>query len=174
MRGKATFFLLASAGISQAATLPAATAPQPPPCESAPHHQLDFWVGEWAVFQVSDDKTQIATSRIESVMAGCGIRENYAAPSVQGAPYAGTSYSGYDRKDGKWHQMYVDTNGNVTWYTGSLEGADMVLTAPGKQGALQKMTYHPGGDGTVRQTGAASIDGGKTWQPGYDYIYRKK
>jgi hypothetical protein len=174
MMGKAIFFLLTTVAMAQAAT-PTATVPQAPPCGSALHHQLDFWVGDWSVYQSIDEKKQVATSRIETVMDGCGIRENFASPiAPSGGAYSGTSYSGYDRKDGKWHQMYVDTNGNVTWYTGGLDGVDMVLTAPGKDGTLQKMTYHPGSDGSVRQTGLVSADDGKTWQPGYDLIYRKK
>lgn len=164
----AALFFAASTAAVPAQTVAA------PPCEGAAHHQLDFWVGDWAVFQQGEDKTQIATSRIESVMNGCGIRENYSSPHAPGGAYAGTSYSGYDRKDDKWHQMYVDTNGNVTWYTGELEGADMVLRAPAAKGALQTMTYRPQTDGSVRQIGVISTDGGKTWTPSYDYIYRKR
>ena len=148
-------------------------APAAAPCAGAEHHQLDFWVGDWNVFQVSDG-TQVGTSRIERVMAGCGIGEHYEAPNVQGVAYSGTSYSGYDRKDGQWHQMYVDTNGNVAWYSGRLEGANMVLHATGKSGALQTMEYRPHPDGSVEQIGTVSADGGKSWQPAYDYIYRKK
>jgi hypothetical protein len=154
------------------ATATAAAAP-PPPCAGVEHHQLDFWIGDWKVSQVSDGKP-VGTSRIESVMGGCGIGEHYEAPDAPGGAYSGMSYSGYDRNTGQWHQMYVDTNGNVTWYTGKLEGANMVLHAPGKNGALQTMEYRPHADGSVEQIGTASTDGGATWQPGYDYIYRKK
>jgi hypothetical protein len=161
--------LLASIAGTEAATPP----PPAPDCSVALHRQLDFWVGEWKVFVAGDDTTQIATSRIERVMNGCGIQENYSSPHAPGGAYAGTSYSGYDRKDGKWHQMYVDTNENVTWYTGGLEGADMVLTAPAKSGAIQKMIYRPHPDGSVEQIGTVSTDGGATWQAGYDYFYRK-
>lgn len=168
--------MIATAALFFAASTATAAAQTPaaPPCAGAMHHQLDFWIGDWAVFQQGDDKTQIATSRIESVMTGCGIRENYSAPNAPGGAYAGTSYSGYDRNDGKWHQMYVDTNGNVTWYTGGLESTDMVLHAPAAKGALQMMTYRPQSDGSVRQIGVVSTDGGKTWTPSYDYVYRKR
>jgi hypothetical protein len=143
------------------------------PCSAASYHQLDFWIGEWIVTDTAKGY-EVATSRIEPVMSGCGIRESYDAPSAPGGAYAGTSYSAYDRNDGKWHQFYVDVNGNATWYSGGMEGADMVLNAPGKNGALQRMTYRPHEDGSVEQIGVVSKDGGKTWQPGYDYTYRKK
>lgn len=164
--------MLELAILLSAATAAAAPSAPSPPCAAAEHRQLDFWLGEWNVFQVGDN-TPVGTSRIESVMGGCGIGEHYEAPKAPGGAYSGTSYSGYDRKDGQWHQMYVDTNGNVSWYTGTLEGANMVLRAPGKNGSLQRMEYRPHGDGSVEQIGTVSTDGGATWQPGYDYIYRK-
>jgi hypothetical protein len=35
------------------------------------------------------------------------------------------------------------------------------------------MTYRPHADGSVQQTGETSNDGGKTWQPSFDLIYRR-
>lgn len=152
----------------------AQTAAQPPRpnCSHAEMRQLDFWVGDWQVSQTGDGQ-MIASSRIEKLYGGCAIKETYDAPGAPGGAYGGTSYSGWDRKDGRWHQMYVDTNGNVTWYTGELQGADMVLTAAAAKGAMQKMTYHPLPGGAVEQTGLISADAGRTWQPSYDYTYRR-
>ena len=143
------------------------------PCAGAAHHQLDFWIGEWTVTDTAKGY-KVGTSRIEPVMNGCGIRESYDAPAAPGGAYAGTSYSAYDRNDGKWHQFYVDVNGNATWYSGRMQGADLVFGAPGKSGALQRMTYRPNTDGSVEQIGVISKDGGKTWEQGYDFTYRKK
>jgi hypothetical protein len=143
------------------------------PCASTEYRQLDFWAGEWNVFDTVKGYP-VGTSRIEPIMDRCSIKESYDAPKAPGGPYAGTSYSGYDRKDGKWHQLYVDVNGNVTSYTGELDGRDMVLIAPGKSDALQRMTYRPLSDGSVEQIGVISADGGKNWQAGYDYTYRRK
>jgi hypothetical protein len=171
MIGKIFFLAMALAAVSQTATQQAALLRGN--CLAAEHHQLDFWIGTWKVFQKSDSATQIATSHIESVMNGCGIRESYKSPNAPGGEYDGTSYSAFNRNDGKWHQFYVDVNGNASWYTGAMEGTDMVLTAPAKAGSLNKMTYHPLAGGVVEQIGMNSTDGGKTWAPGYDYIYRK-
>lgn len=154
-------------------TAVAVTAAASPACATAEYRQLDFWVGEWSVSDTAKGHA-VGSSRIEPVMGGCAIRESYDAPDAPGGAYAGTSYSGFDRKDGKWHQLYVDVNGNVTWYSGGREGPDMVLDAAGKAGALLRMTYRPAADGSVRQIGMISKDGGKSWQPGYDYTYRRK
>lgn len=150
----------------------ATAAAPPPPCTGAEHHQLDFWVGEWNVFQASDN-TKVGTSRIESVMGGCGIGEHFEAPDAPGGAYSGTSYSGYDRKDGKWHQMYIDTNGNVTGFTGALDENDLVMDAPAN-GAITRMVYRRLTDGSVEQIGTVSENFGRKWAPRYDYIYRKK
>ena len=160
------FAVVASAADAQ-------TAPPAKPCTAAEHRQLDFWAGEWNVFDTAKGY-QVGTSRIEPVMGGCAIKESYDAPAAPGGAYSGTSYSGFDGKDGKWHQLYVDVNGNVTFYTGGLKGADMVLEAAGRSGSLQRMTYRPLKDGAVEQVGLVSTDQGKSWQPGYDYTYRRK
>lgn len=155
-----------------AAAAATATASQQAVCNAPEYHQLDFWIGEWNVFQASDNK-KVGTSRIESVMGGCGIGEHYEAPNAPSGAYSGTSYSGYDRKDGKWHQMYIDTNGNVTWYTGGVDGSDVVMEAPAN-GAITRMVYRKLDDGSVEQIGTVSTNFGRKWTPGYDYIYRRK
>ena len=143
------------------------------PCGAPEYRQLDFWVGEWRVFQASDN-SPVGSSKIEIVMEQCGIKESFDAPQAGAADYVGTSYSSYDRKDGKWHQMYIDNSGSVGLYTGGPDGNDMTFTCPAKAGATQKMIYRRQADGSVRQIGTLSTDGGKTWQAGYDYVYRRK
>ncbi|MBV9883701.1 MAG: hypothetical protein JO276_11885 [Sphingomonadaceae bacterium] len=161
--------------LAPAATASAQLAPPPrPDCAAAEHRQLDFWLGEWDVFDAALSTVPIATSRIARIANGCGIVERYESPAAPGGPYAGTSYSAFDRKDGHWHQMYVDTNGNVNWYSGGLADGEMVLTAPARQGSLQRMVYRPHDDGSVEQVGTISNDGGRNWQPGYDYLYRRR
>ena len=162
---------------AQAQTAPPAAPPGPPQrqtCSEAEHRQLDFWVGEWRVFQASNGQ-EVASSSITKVADGCGIHEHYTAPGAPGGAYEGLSYSGWNRRDGKWHQFYVDVNGNATWFTGQLEGTVLALYAPTAQpGGQQRMSYTPNADGSVNQTGVISTDGGKTWQPGYDYVYRRR
>ena len=168
-----TAVLAVGAPAAPAAAQPAPAPPaRPTDCKAAEHAQLDFWVGDWRVFNTADD-VEYASSRIEKLAAGCVVRETYDAPKAPGGAYLGTSYSAFDFKDGRWHQMYVDTTGTVTWYTGAREGADMVLDAPGFQ-VLVRMVYRPQPDGSVRQIGTLSSDGGKSWRPGYDYTYRRR
>ena len=160
----------------EAAAQTAPAAPKPPPrpmdCAAADHRQLDFWVGEWRVFNTADN-VEYAASRIERILGGCAIKETYDAPKAPGGAYAGSSHSAYDFASKQWRQFYVDTTGSVTHFVGGLEGAEMVMTTPGFAG-LQRMVYRPQPDGSVRQIGTVSTDQGRTWLPGYDYTYRRR
>ncbi|MEO6432479.1 MAG: hypothetical protein ABIO29_00680 [Sphingomicrobium sp.] len=161
----------------QALLLPAAAqAPQPPslsPCSIPEMRQLDFWLGSWNVFDTAKGY-QVGTSNIERVVDGCGIAEAYDAPKAPGGAYSGKSYSAFDRRDGKWHQFYVDTGAAAMWYSGELQGADLALVASVTGGKLTSMTYRPLEGGAVEQIGIISSDDGKTWVPSYDYTYRRK
>ena len=175
MRPNAAPVVAVAAALCAAATSTvAAQTPAPPPnCDGAAYRQLDFWVGDWTVFNTADG-AEYATSRIERFPGNCGVRETYESPKAPGGPYVGTSYSSVDFRDGRWHQMYVDNRGGFTWYTGGMEGADMVLIAAARGGAIQKMVYSPQADGSVKQIGTVSTDGGKSWAAGYDYTYRRR
>ena len=156
------------------ATAASAQAPTqvPPNCNASSYRQLDFWVGRWNVFDTAG-KYQVATSHIEGIMDGCAIRETYLSPKAPGGPYAGSSISGFDRTDGKWHQTYIDTKGAITHFVGQADGTTVAMSAPAAAGAIQRMVYTPLGDGSVTQVGTLSGDGGKSWQPSYSYTYRR-
>lgn len=161
-----------------AQTPPGQTPPTPPPprpdCKAAEHRQLDYWVGEWRVFRQADG-VEVASSSIRSVADGCAISEDYRSPNAPGGAYAGLSYSAFDRRDGKWRQFYVDVGGAATWFTGGLEGGNIVLYAAGaRPGSQQRMTYRRNPDGTVNQIGEFTTDEGGTWTVGYDYHYRRR
>lgn len=149
-----------------------APAAAPPDCSDPVYRRLDFWVGDWEVFDTASGQ-RIASSRIGPIMHGCGISEDYDSPRAPGGPYLGTSHTAFDRKDRNWHQLYVDVHGNVSSFVGDFDVDALVLTAPGIGGAVQRMTYRREPDGSVRQIGTVSTDGGQTWAPGYDYTYRR-
>ena len=160
-------------------TAPAA-APAPPPidCADADHSAFNFWVGEWDVSATGTD-TVVARSTISSTAGGCAIEEDYrqtVGPGGVAATYHGVSFSTFDaRRGGVWRQFYMDSGGAVTVFEGGLsETGAMVLQAPGRPGSIQRMTVSPEPDGSVRQRGESSTDGGATWTPGYDFTYRRR
>ena len=152
-------------------TASAATSPPPSGCTTSQSHQFDFWVGTWKVFPKGSDK-QVANSEIEKLYAGCAIRESWLPRSL----HLGGSLSTYVPQKKAWRQFWVDSDGSAVDFTGGWNGKAMVLQGvwpqPGKPNQITRMTYSPFKDGSVEQLGETSDDGGKTWQPGFDFLYR--
>lgn len=165
--------LLLTAGPAAAQTPPPAPAPSPPACATPEYRQFDFWVGRWDVYPTGADKL-VAHSLIERLYGGCAIRENWM-PLTGGG---GGSLSNYVASEKGWRQTWLDSSGARVEFTGGLVGEAMVITGswPGAvtpgQDALVRMTYTRGPDGSVRQFGEASTDGGKTWATNFDFTYR--
>ena len=92
---------------------------------------------------------------------------------------SGHSLNVYDQADGKWHQTWIDATGDQvhyigTWVNGKMEfRADDVAT-PQKQKVVLTMTFEPRPDGTIRQSGTMSTDGGKTHTTSFDLVYTRK
>ena len=140
---------------------------QPMSCQAPEHRQFDFWVGDWRV--TTPDGKHAGDNRIEKVLDGCALHESW-----QGASGGrGFSYNAYDRDRKVWHQTWVDRQGNLLLLEGGLRDGAMVLE--GAQGAtLNRITWTPNKDGSVRQHWEASADQGKTWQTAFDGLYRRK
>jgi hypothetical protein len=150
-----------------------AAAPTPPAgCKSGESRQFDFWAGRWDVFNASDRTKPIAHSMIERLYAGCGIRENWMPFSG----HNGGSLNAYDPATKKWRQFWTDSDGSSALFVGGWTGSAMVIEGvwpqPGKPTQMTRITYTPLSDGSVEQRGVTSDDHGKTWQPGFDLIYR--
>ena len=147
--------------------------PPPPACTAAEHRQFDFWVGEWSVTPTGKEQP-VASSLIEKLYGGCAIRENWMP--LKGA--GGGSLNNY--VDGRWRQTWVDSSNSRVEFEGGLADGKMVLTGfwkgvngPGKD-ALIRMTYSKNADGSVRQHGEQSTDGGKSWSTNFDFTYHPK
>ena len=153
--------------------------PKGPPvgCDTPESHQFDFWVGKWEVHPSGSDKI-IAHSLIEKRYGGCAIRENWM-PVGRELTGGGGSLSLYDARTRQWRQTWIDSTGTRVDLDGGLASGAMSIvgnwrnfTAPG-QDALVRMNYQVQTDGQVRQWAQASSDGGKTWKPAFDFLYRK-
>lgn len=142
------------------------------PCPERPtHRQLDFWVGEW---DVTDRGRKIATSSIQRIVGGCIIFENYS----QSDGYSGKSFNFYDAALGSWRQTWVDSFGGVSEFAGEYKDGAMRFEgethlSDGTR-VLRRMTLFNQGPDRVRQYSERSLDGGKTWTVGYDYVYARR
>ena len=145
----------------------AAVAAPPKACTAPEHRQFDFWVGEWRV--TTPDGKHAGDNTIGAVLDGCALHESW-----QGASGGrGFSYNAWDKDRQVWHQTWVDRQGNLLLLEGRFAAGRMELS--GVQGkALNRITWEPRKDGTVRQLWETSADQGKTWQTAFDGLYRRK
>lgn len=159
-------------------TTPPPPAPPPVDCNDADHRAFDFWIGDWDVY-ATGTAALVAHSKIEKIV-GCAISETYdqfAGKKGQKVDYHGRSISSYvpagSDGAGGWLQYYVDNAGTAATLKGGWNGKAMIFLS--KAGPVtNRMTLKPHPDGSVRQFGESSTDDGKTWQPSYDFTYKKR
>jgi hypothetical protein len=144
------------------------------PCAAAEYRQFDFWVGHWDVYRTGQSEL-VAHSLIESVYNGCGVRENWMPLKSENS---GGSLNIFVPTEQSWRQTWIDAQGSRVDFKGRWNGSAMILEgfwsdllAPGK-GAIVRMTYSKEAGESVRQLGEMSQDGGKTWEPSFDFTYR--
>lgn len=164
------FALVSSAMLALALGSITAQQPPPPPPEAS---QFDFWIGEWEVTQ--PDGKKAGENKIVPINGGRALLENWTSAS---GGYAGKSLNSYDASKGQWKQFWVDTSGLVLELSGGMVDGSMVLSGARKnrKGAevVDRITWTPNEDGSVRQHWEFSQDGGTTWQTAFDGRYVKK
>lgn len=154
-------------GVVSAPAVRAQTKPPAPPPAS---HDFDFWLGEWNVTTPAGKPA--GTSRIESIAGGWGLLENWTGSGGG----TGKSLNTYNAARQQWQQFWVGTGG-VLELAGGLADGKMVLSGTHVvrgQALVERITWTPNADGTVRQFWEQSKDGGQTWTPQFDGLYRKK
>jgi hypothetical protein len=139
---------------------------KPAACSAAEHHQFDFWIGHWDVFLPNGNKA--GENRVESVEGGCALLEQWSG--VRGP--TGKSLNIYDALRRTWHQTWVDSTGGLLVLEGHWSDGRMVLSSSASP--IQRITWAPQPDGSVRQLWESSKDGGKTWSTAFDGRYVKK
>lgn len=163
-------------GSSEAASSPNPTASiqksaLPDTCSTAEYHQLDFWIGDWDVFEVDKPGVTSAHVRVDLILDGCVLHEQYEDPTGS----KGESFSVYDATRRVWHQTWVTNHGRLLTIEGNFAGGQMVMqgadrTVDGKDRRVRGVWKAvPGG---VRETAVTSMDDGKTWQPWFDLMFR--
>ena len=140
------------------------------PCSGPEHRQFDFWLGSW---EVTDTVGRLAgTNEITRVANGCALLESWRG--ARGP--TGTSLNFYDPGTGRWHQVWAGL-GLYLRLSGGLEAGKMVLsgvreTEEGQ--VVDRITWTPLDDGSVRQVWDVSRDGGGTWQTAFDGLYTRR
>lgn len=144
------------------------------PCCTEQHQEFHFWLGDWETFGL-DDKL-VGTNNIVLMQDGCVMQENWKSAAGK---YAGTSYNFYNAESNTWVQTWVDNQGGSLQLEGAFRNGKMVLMSQpvdDKKGGsyINRITWTPNEDGSVRQLWETSSDFGTTWNPVFDGLYKKK
>lgn len=133
------------------------------PCQSGQHRAFDFWLGSWQVTSPSRPNWQ-AQSHITLGNDGCSIHESYRTPGG----YIGSSTSFFDQGQGKWHQTWIDNQGNPLYLNGSFVDGRMVLSD-----GVNEISWTPMADGRVRQLWRDLKEPDEAKQTVFDGYYKK-
>lgn len=144
------------------------------PCSGAEYRQLDFWLGDWDVFDSDAPQgATIARARIERIAGACAIHELYE----QGDGLIGDSIVSRDAVSRQWQQTWVTNHGSLMVITGDFKDGVLVLAgdvhAGNGQTVRHRISWQTRGE-EVREWALVSKDGGQTWSPAFDVVFRKR
>ena len=140
-------------------------------CTAPEHRQLDFWLGDWDVYDVGGAPQSVARARITRILDGCVVHELYE--SADGA--RGESFSIFDHTRRLWHQSWVTNRGRLLQIECGVASGRVVLTGRYLDNAGRPMVIRgswwpvPAG---VREFAEVSADDGRSWKPDFDLIFR--
>lgn len=163
--------VLLLARMEHAAAVPVPPAASTPAMCAAPEHrQFDFWMGNWEVFEFGSP-AQVARVQVNRVLDGCVLLEQYE--DTHGLK--GQSFTIYDASRKVWRQSWVTNRGQSLSIEGGFHAGEMVFdgtdrTAGGEERRIHAV-WKPVNEG-IRETAVTSIDGGKTWKPWFDLLFR--
>ena len=146
-------------------------APPAPTCGAAEYRQFDFLLGNWNVTM----RGQPAGANLVTLEeGGCLVHEHWTGKGGG----TGQSFNFFDRDDGAWHQVWVSNTGSVLYLTGHYAHGTLTYLAetrrPDGTSLRHRLSFHPNGDGTVRQLWETSSDSGATWAVSFDGHYTKR
>jgi hypothetical protein len=151
------------------------------PCSNPEVSQFNFWLGdwdlEWPAEQMggADGDTGTGANRIERVLGGCVVEENF---STSDGSFLGRSHSVYDPAAGFWRQTWVDNQGGYLLFAGGMDGDTMELRTPvverdGKL-AVNRMVFRDIATDSLSWDWQGSRDGGESWDDLWNISYRRR
>lgn len=131
-------------------------------CRAAEYRQLDYSIGRFRV--VAETGEPAGDLQVEAILAGCALRARWRG-AIAGS---GEATTWYDRHTGQWHRVFVNDDGNSFRLSGRVGAAGLVLSGrsaffDGRIG-LQRLTWVPQPDGSIRQHWELSMDDGRSWE----------
>jgi hypothetical protein len=149
----------------------------PATCDTPRHHEFDFWLGDWQVFDGTNNQL-VAYDHIEKHSEGCIIEQQltfvtdmYRRPGLKHR-LAGMSISRFDGE--QWVQMWADNQWGAILMRGALDaaGSMVLVTAIPSRNRDVKLVHENRADGTVRILQYVAPAGSGKWVQYGDLIYR--
>ncbi|MDR8391286.1 DUF1579 domain-containing protein [Aliifodinibius sp. S!AR15-10] len=144
-----------------------------------PEEYFDFWVGHWDLtWEAPDGTTETGSNRIEKILDGNVLLENFRSESGRFKGYEGKSFSVYHKTTGKWRQTWVDDSNEYIDLTGKFEGNKRIFVTegpgPGGKNQLKRMVFYNITDSSFTWDWESSVDDGKTWKLMWRIHYRRQ
>lgn len=137
-------------------------------CCAEANRQFDFWIGDWEVF--NPNGKMAGTNTIQVAQDSCVLVEHWKSFNGKST---GTSFNYYNASDSTWNQTWVDNQGGSLNLKGRWNGTSMVLEE-NTNGTINRISWTPQKDGSVRQFWELRKAGEDTWKPLFDGIYKRK
>ncbi len=142
------------------------------PCCQEEYRQFDFWLGDW---QTMVNGKIAGHNKIVLLQDSCVVQENWTSA---GGKYTGTSYNYYSPLDSKWHQVWIDNQGQNLHLSGGLDGEQMILssndhTSHPADTLIHKITWTPIARDTVRQHWQSMSKDKHQWRTVFDGEYQR-
>jgi|SRR5579862_2039136 len=158
-------------------TAPLEQTTTPASCDTPAHHQLDFWVGDWRVFDATTNR-QVAFDRVEKRYHGCVIQEElafltdmYRRPGMP-VRLAGIAINRFDGES--WLQMWADNQWGAILLRGKPDASgnmEFQSVIPSRNRDV-KLVYEKEADGTFRILQYVAAAGSGKWVKYGDLSYR--
>jgi hypothetical protein len=149
----------------------------PATCDTPQHHQLDFWIGDWQVFD-SETKQLVAFDRVQKQFEGCVVSEDltfltdmYRRPGIK-VRLAGIAVNRFDGE--RWLQMWADNQWGAIVLQGAPNSAgnmEFVTVIPSRNRDV-KLVYEKHEGGTLRILQYVAPAGSGKWTKYGDLTYR--
>lgn len=142
-------------------------------CTHAESHQLDFWLGSWAIG--GPGAAGNASSNVSLALDQCMVIERWDG----GRGHRGENTFAYSADDKHWHGMFVDNEGRVhTFQNGKASPDGLTFSGPsiapdGTQ-MLNRVRIIRVGLNRVDQVWEKSADNGNTWSTAFRGEYFRK
>ena len=142
-------------------------------CCTAEHDQFDFWMGDWEVFDLKNQK--LGENSIRKIEGDCILTEHWTG--AKGTTGRSSNY--YNPADSTWNQLWLDNQGTILVLKGKAAPNSMTLesdfvTAPSGAVYRNRIEWRLNDDGTVTQTWDAIGKDGAVLANVFKGIYRKK